>query len=59
MYFDSDAGDAPFEKYLSLYEKNKDLIFLDAYAKDADPILDKAILSYKNKIKEFIAQVCM
>lgn len=43
------------KKYLSLYEKNKDLILLGAYAKGADPMLDKAIL-YRDKIREFIIQ---
>ena len=44
-----------FKKYLSVYEKNKDLILLGAYAKGSDPLLDKAILA-KEKIKEFISQ---
>jgi flagellum-specific ATP synthase len=43
------------KKYLSLYEKNKDLILLGAYAKGADPMLDKAIL-FRDKIRDFIAQ---
>lgn len=43
------------KKYLSLYEKNKDLILLGAYAKGADPMLDKAIL-FRDKIREFIIQ---
>lgn len=44
-----------FKKYLSAYEKNKDLILLGAYSKGADPVLDKAIL-VMDKIKEYIAQ---
>lgn len=44
-----------FKKYLSLYEKNKDLILLGAYAKGSDPKLDKAIASI-DKIRGFIAQ---
>lgn len=44
-----------FKKYLSVYEKNKDLILLGAYSKGADPVLDKAIL-VMDKIKEYIAQ---
>jgi len=44
-----------FKKYLSLYEKNKDLILLGAYAKGSDPNLDKAILA-RGKIREYIIQ---
>ncbi len=44
-----------FKKYLSLYEKNKDLILLGAYAKGNDPTLDKAILA-KDKIREYLIQ---
>ncbi|MGL6037025.1 MAG: flagellar protein export ATPase FliI [Legionella sp.] len=43
------------KKYLSLYEKNKDLILLGAYSKGSDPALDKAIAA-KDKIREFMAQ---
>ncbi|MDP3269714.1 MAG: flagellar protein export ATPase FliI [Legionella sp.] len=43
------------KKYLSLYEKNKDLILLGAYAKGSDPMIDKAILA-RHKIREFMAQ---
>ena len=43
------------KKYLSLYEKNKDLILLGAYSKGSDPMLDKAIL-FKDKIRQFIVQ---
>ncbi|RUR10537.1 flagellar protein export ATPase FliI [Legionella sp. km772] len=43
------------KKYLSLYEKNKDLILLGAYSKGTDPMLDKAIL-YRDKIRQFIIQ---
>lgn len=43
------------KKYLSLYEKNKDLILLGAYARGSDPMLDKAILA-KDKIRAFMAQ---
>jgi flagellum-specific ATP synthase len=44
-----------FKKYLSLYEKNKDLILLGAYAKGSDPTLDKAILA-RDKIREYLMQ---
>lgn len=44
-----------FKKYLSVYQKNKDLILLGAYAKGSDPVLDKAILAI-DKMKEYIAQ---
>lgn len=44
-----------FKKYLSLYEKNKDLILLGAYAKGSDPNIDKAILAM-TKIREYMAQ---
>lgn len=43
------------KKYLSLYEKNKDLIMLGAYTKGNDKQLDKAILC-REKIRDFIAQ---
>lgn len=43
------------KKYLSLYEKNKDLILLGAYAKGSDPMVDKAIHA-REKIREFIIQ---
>lgn len=43
------------KKYISLYEKNKDLVLLGAYAKGTDPLLDKAIF-FREKIKEFMAQ---
>ncbi len=44
-----------FKKYLSVYEKNKDLILLGAYAKGSDPLVDKAILAV-NKLKDYLAQ---
>lgn len=44
-----------FKKYLSIYEKNKDLILLGAYAKGSDPLLDQAILAV-NKIKDYLVQ---
>lgn len=43
------------KKYLSLYEKNKDLILLGAYAKGTDPALDKAIIA-KDIIREYMVQ---
>ncbi|MCC5016175.1 MULTISPECIES: flagellar protein export ATPase FliI [unclassified Legionella] len=43
------------KKYLSIYEKNKDLILLGAYAKGSDQQLDKAI-AYREKIRDYIAQ---
>jgi flagellum-specific ATP synthase len=43
------------KKYLSLYEKNKDLILLGAYSKGSDPAVDKAILA-RDKIREFMIQ---
>jgi len=43
------------KKYLSLYEKNKDLILLGAYSKGSDRQLDKAILC-RDKIRDYIAQ---
>ncbi len=43
------------KKYLSLYEKNKDLILLGAYSRGTDPALDKAITA-REKIREFIIQ---
>lgn len=44
-----------FKKYLSLYEKNKDLILLGAYAKGSDPKVDLAIKA-REKIREFLIQ---
>lgn len=44
-----------FKKYLSIYEKNKDLILLGAYSKGSDPMLDKAIAA-RNKITEYMVQ---
>ncbi|KTD51153.1 flagellar protein export ATPase FliI [Legionella quateirensis] len=44
-----------FKKLVSVYEKNKDLILLGAYAKGSDPLLDKAILVI-DRFKEYIAQ---
>lgn len=44
-----------FKKYLSLYEKNKDLILLGAYVKGSDPAIDTAII-FREKIRTFIAQ---
>lgn len=44
-----------FKKYLSVYEKNKDLILLGAYSKGTDPLLDKAILVIEH-FKEYILQ---
>ncbi|HAT6935664.1 TPA: flagellar protein export ATPase FliI [Legionella pneumophila] len=44
-----------FKKYLSVYEKNKDLILLGAYAKGSDPMVDKAILAV-NKLKDYLMQ---
>lgn len=44
-----------FKKYISVYEKNKDLILLGAYAKGSDPFLDKAIL-FMDKIREYMVQ---
>lgn len=44
-----------FKKYISVYEKNKDLILLGAYAKGSDPVLDKAIL-FMDKIREYMVQ---
>ncbi|WED43795.1 flagellar protein export ATPase FliI [Legionella cardiaca] len=43
------------KKYLSIYEKNKDLILLGAYVKGNDKKLDKAI-KYRDKINEYIVQ---
>lgn len=43
------------KKYLSVYEKNKDLILLGAYVKGSDPLLDKAILA-KDIIKNYLIQ---
>ncbi|CDZ78605.1 Flagellum-specific ATP synthase [Legionella massiliensis] len=43
------------KKYLSIYEKNKDLVLLGAYNKGNDKFLDKAIAS-REKIREYIAQ---
>lgn len=44
-----------FKKYLSLYEKNKDLILLGAYTKGSDKELDKAI-AIRDKIRQFMIQ---
>jgi flagellum-specific ATP synthase len=43
------------KKYLSLYEKNKDLVLLGAYTKGHDPQLDKAI-ACREIIQQYIAQ---
>lgn len=43
------------KKYLSLYEKNKDLILLGAYQRGSDPNLDKAI-ALREGIRNFITQ---
>lgn len=43
------------KKYLSLYEKNKDLILLGAYVQGSDPTLDKAIMLH-SKIREYLVQ---
>lgn len=43
------------KKYLSLYEKNKDLILLGAYTKGTDKQLDKAI-AFRPVIGDYIAQ---
>lgn len=43
------------KKYLSLYEKNKDLILLGAYAKGSDPKLDKAIKA-RDQIRNYLIQ---
>lgn len=43
------------KKYLSIYEKNKDLILLGAYSKGSDKQLDKAIMS-REKIRDYIIQ---
>ncbi|OCH98855.1 flagellar protein export ATPase FliI [Legionella jamestowniensis] len=43
------------KKYLSIYEKNKDLILLGAYSKGNDKQLDKAI-KFRDKINEYIVQ---
>jgi flagellum-specific ATP synthase len=44
-----------FKKYLSIYEKNRDLILLGAYAKGSDPAVDKAIL-VRDQLREYIQQ---
>lgn len=44
-----------FKKYLSIYEKNKDLILLGAYAKGSDPQLDKAIQA-RASMSEYMIQ---
>ncbi|KTD32435.1 nucleotide binding protein FliI [Legionella moravica] len=44
-----------FKKLISVYEKNKDLILLGAYAKGSDPLLDKAVLVI-DRFKEYITQ---
>jgi flagellum-specific ATP synthase len=43
------------KRYLSIYEKNKDLVLLGAYAKGSDPHLDKAI-ACRDSIKKYLAQ---
>lgn len=43
------------KRNLSLYEKNKDLVLLGAYAKGSDPALDKAIAS-KESIRKYLVQ---
>lgn len=43
------------KKYLSIYEKNKDLVLLGAYNKGSDKQLDKAILG-REEIRNYIAQ---
>jgi flagellum-specific ATP synthase len=43
------------KKYLSLYEKNKDLITMGAYQKGSDPEIDKSI-KLRPKITDFINQ---
>lgn len=43
------------KKYLSIYQKNKDLVLLGAYTKGSDAELDLA-LSAINKIREYIIQ---
>jgi flagellum-specific ATP synthase len=43
------------KKYLSIYEKNKDLILLGAYNKGSDKQIDKAI-TCRDHIREYIAQ---
>lgn len=44
-----------FKKYLSLYEKNKDLVLLGAYTAGSDPELDKAIDAYE-LLRNYISQ---
>ncbi|KTD49152.1 nucleotide binding protein FliI [Legionella quinlivanii] len=43
------------KKYLSIYEKNKDMILLGAYTKGTDKQLDKAILC-RDQIRDYISQ---
>lgn len=43
------------KRNLSIYEKNKDLVLLGAYAKGSDPGLDKAI-ACKENIKKYLMQ---
>lgn len=43
------------KKYLSIYEKNKDLVLLGAYTKGTDKNLDKAI-AFREAIRDYIAQ---
>ncbi|VEG90563.1 nucleotide binding protein FliI [Legionella spiritensis] len=43
------------KKYLSIYEKNKDLILLGAYTKGTDKELDKAIV-FREAISTYISQ---
>jgi len=44
-----------FKKYLSLYEKNRDLILLGAYVKGSDPQLDKAIVAH-DTLRQYMEQ---
>lgn len=43
------------KKYLSIYEKNKDLVLLGAYTRGTDKNLDKAI-AFREAIRDYIAQ---
>lgn len=43
------------KKYLSIYEKNKDMVLLGAYTKGTDKQLDKAI-AFREAISNYIAQ---
>ncbi|KTD78416.1 flagellar protein export ATPase FliI [Legionella waltersii] len=44
-----------FKKYLSIYQKNKDLVLLGAYTKGSDPELDMA-LSAINRLRDYLIQ---